>query len=110
MKHVNYPRPRRNRILLDKPVDREILELIAGGYDALRRELCEDARCHGGVDAEDILHDAIERVVRENCEPSQAIDRVMERFRMIMFQAIHDHRSRQKHNRYADDIQAEEEQ
>lgn len=105
-----YPRPRRNRMLLEKPADRGLLELIGKEYDALRRELCEDARCHGGVDAEDVLHDAIERVVREGCQPSQVIDRVRERFQMIMFQTIHDHRSRQKHNRYANDIQAEEEQ
>lgn len=105
-----YPRPRRNRMLLEKPADRELLELIGKEYDALRGELCEDDRCYGGVDAEDVLHDAIERVVREGCEPLQVIDRVRERFQMIMFQTIHDHRSRQKHNRYANNIQAEEEQ
>ena len=97
-------------MLLEKPASRELLELIAGQYDALRLELCDDVRCHGGVDAEDALHDAIERVVREGCEPLQVIDRVRERFRMIMFQTVHDHRSRQQHNRYANDIQAEEEQ
>lgn len=97
-------------MLLEKPASRELLELIAGQYDLLREELCEDVRCYGGVDAEDILHDAIERVVRESCQPSQVIDRVRERFRMIMFQTVHDHRSRQQHNRYANDIQAEEEQ
>ena len=97
-------------MLLEKPADRGLLELIGKEYDALRRELCEDARCHGGVDAEDVLHDAIERVVREGCEPLQVIDRVRERFQMIMFQTIHDHRSRQKHNRHANNIQAEEEQ
>lgn len=97
-------------MLLEKPADRELLELIGKEYDTLRRELCEDVRCYGGVDAEDVLHDAVERVVREGCEPLQVIDRVRERFQMIMFQTIHDHRSRQKHNRYANDIQAEEEQ
>lgn len=97
-------------MLLDKPVNQELLELICKGYDSLRQELCEDVRCHGGVDAEDVLHDAIERVVREHCQPSQVIGRVRERFQMIMFQTIHDHRSRQKHNRHANNIQAEEEQ
>ena len=97
-------------MLLEKPADRGLLELIGKEYDTLRRELCEDARCYDGVDAEDVLHDAIERVVREGCEPLQVIDRVRERFQMIMFQTIHDHRSRQKHNRYANNIQAEEEQ
>ncbi|NCC85549.1 MAG: hypothetical protein EOM03_15685 [Clostridia bacterium] len=97
-------------MLLEKPADRELLELIGKEYDALRRELCEDARCYGGVDAEDVLHDTVERVVREGCEPLQVIDRVRERFQMIMFQTIHDHRSRQKHNRHANNIQAEEEQ
>ena len=96
--------------MLERPANRELLELIAGQYDALRLELCDDVRCHGGVDAEDILHDAIERVVREGCQLSQVIDRVRERFQMIMFQTVHDHRSRQQHNRYANDIQAEEEQ
>lgn len=97
-------------MLLEKPVNRDALDAISSQYHALRQELCEDCRCHGGVNAEDVLHDTIERVIREDCESSQAIDRVRDRFQMVMFQTIHDHRSRQKHNRYANDIQAEEEQ
>lgn len=91
-------------MLLEKPVDRELLELIGRNYDALRQELCDDVRCHGGVDAEDVLHDTIERVIRENCQHSQVLDRVRERFHMIMFQIVRDHSSRMKYNRHANDI------
>lgn len=107
--NMSYPRPRHNKKLLERQVNRQSLETISVHYNELKRELCEDCRCHGGVNAEDVLHDAIERVIRENYKPDEVVDKVRERFKMGTYQNIHDNRSKLKHNRYANDIQTEEE-